>query len=245
MDDVGAGCFCDLFGSQIILGECPQGDGSFFLIDDHGVVFVCDWGDSGFNPGADDASAVPFLVVVVVAVDEVVSVHVESVGKQVPAVGERGCGLDGEVGSVGEGDGVSRGAAVAVARVHDLLACKQVVQGAGVVLGGVGVDGVEHVCFLLSGCGELFSFLVLIVACCGAVRTVCRYLVGRALGAFVILLVARVRGSVRAAACCRGSETTQAWWKQAEGRSSLANLRPYPRVRPRVYQCAPGCLFVG
>lgn len=30
-----------------------------------------------------------------------------------------------------------------------------------------------------------------------------------------------------------------------EGRSSLVNLRPYPRVRPRVYLCAPGCLLVG
>lgn len=25
LDDVGAGCFCDLFGPQIILGERPQG----------------------------------------------------------------------------------------------------------------------------------------------------------------------------------------------------------------------------
>ena len=126
-------------------GECPQGDGSRFLIDDHGVVFVCDWGDSGFHPGADDVSAIPFLVVFVVAVDEVVGVHVETVGEQVPAVGECGCGLDGEVGAVGEGDDISCGESVAVACVHDLLACEQVVEGAGVVLGGVGVDSVEHV----------------------------------------------------------------------------------------------------
>ena len=117
LDDVGAGCFCDLFGSQVVLSERPQGDGSLFLIDNHGVVFICDWGDSGFRPRADDASAVPFLVVVVVAVDEVVNVHIEAISEQVPAIGERGCGLDGDVCAVGEGDGVSRGAAVAVARV--------------------------------------------------------------------------------------------------------------------------------
>lgn len=159
LDDVGAGCFCDLFGPQIILGERPQGDGSLFLIDDHRVGFVCDWGDGGFSPDADDASAVPFLVVFVVAVDEVVGVHVEAVGEQVPAVGERGCCLDGDVGSVGEGDGVSRGAAVAVARVHDLLACEEAVQGAGIVLRGVGVDGVEHGVFSCVGVG-VFSCLV-------------------------------------------------------------------------------------
>ena len=155
LDDVGAGCFCDLFGSQVVLGERPQGDGSRFLIDDHGVGFVCDWGDGSFRPDSNDASAVPFLVVFVVAVDEVVGVHVEAVGEQVPAVGERGCCLDGEVGAVGEGDGISCVEAVAVARVHDLLACEQVAQGAGLVLGGVSVDGVEHVfspawvCFLV------------------------------------------------------------------------------------------------
>ena len=196
LDDVGAGCFCDLFRSQIILGERPQGDGSRFLINDHRVVFVCDWGDSGFHPGADDASAVPFLVVVVVAVDEVVGVHVEAVGEQVPAVGERGCCLDGEVGSVGEGDGVSRGVAVAVARVHDLLACEQAVQVAGVVLGGVGVDGVEHGVFSCVGVGCVFLSGP-IVACCGAVRTVCRYLVGRALG---VVLVIGCAGCVAASA---------------------------------------------
>lgn len=144
LDDVGAGCFCDLFGSQVVLGECPQGDGSRFLINDHGVVFICDWGDSGFRPGADDVSAVPFLVVVVVAVNEVVGVHVEAVSEQVPAVGECGCGLDGDVGSVGEGDGISCAEAVAVACVHDLLACEHAVEFAGVVLRGVGVDGVDH-----------------------------------------------------------------------------------------------------
>lgn len=198
LDDVGAGCFCDLFGSQVVLSERPQGDGSLFLIDDHGVVFVCDWGDSGFHPRADDASAVPFLVVVVVAVDEVVGVHVEAVGEQVPAVGERGCGLDGDMCAVGEGDGVSRGAAVAVARVHDLLACEQVIQVAGIVLGGVGVDSVEHgvspglACFLIwLHCSML----------CGRVHGVsrsCRPHVGRGSGH-------RARGT-----CCRkreGSET--------------------------------------
>lgn len=70
-----------------------------------------------------------------------------------------------------------------------------------------------------------------------------RGLVGRVFGVFWVMLVAR--GRVRAVVRCRGSETTQAWGKQAEGRSSLANLRPYPRVRPRVYQRAPGCLLVG
>ena len=208
LDDVGAGCFCDLFGSQVVLGERPQGDGSFFLIDDHGVVFVCDWGDSGFHPDADDASAVPFLVVFVVAVDEVVGVHVEAVGEQVPAVGERGCCLDGDVGSVGEGDGVSRGAAVAVARVHDLLACEEAVQGAGVVLGGVTVNDVEHVCFLLFSvvCGRVF-LSGSIVACFGVVCMVFRCLVGRVLGVVLVTLVARMRAFERSAVRCQGSET--------------------------------------
>lgn len=182
LDDVGAGCFCDFFGSQVVLGECPQGDGSFFLIDNHGVVFVCDWCDSGFHPCADDVSAVPFLVVVVVAVDEVVGVHVEAVGEQVPAVGERGCCLDGDVCAVGEGDGVSCVEAVAVARVHDLLACEDAVQGAGVVLGGVGVDGVEHgvspawVCFLVwLHCSMLWG-------CVHVVSQSCRLRIGRVFG---------------------------------------------------------------
>ena len=181
---------CDLFGSQIILSERPQGDGSFFLINDHGVGFVCDWCDSGFRPGADDASAVPFLVVVVVAVDEVVNVHVKTVREQVPAVGERGCGLDGEVGSVGEGDGVSCVEAVSVACVHDLLACEEAAQGAGVVLGGVGVDGVDHGVFSCLGVG-VFSCLCFIVACCGVACMMFRGLVGRVLGVVLVMLAAR------------------------------------------------------
>ena len=198
--------FCDLFGSQVVFGERPQGDRSFNLRGAHAVGV----GElaRGFDPGADDAAAVVFaLVVVVIVVGEIIAVHCEAVGVQACAVGERGCCLDGDVGSVGEGDGA--GGEVEVSRVNNLLSSEQVVKGAGVVLGGVSVDGVRSWGFLLCGCGcgELFSFLVLIVACCGAVRTVCRYLVGRALGVFVILLVARVRGSVRAAVCCWGSET--------------------------------------
>ena len=86
------------------------------------------------------------------------------------------------MGSVGEGDGVSCGAAVAVARVHDLLACEEAVQGAGVVLGGVGVDGVEHgvspawVCFLVwLHCSMLWG-------CVHVVSQSCRLRIGRVFG---------------------------------------------------------------
>lgn len=72
-----------------------------------------------------------------------------------------------------------------------------------------------------------------------------RCLVGRVLGVFLVMLVARVWACGRVVVRCWGSETARVWGKQAEGRSSLANLRPYPRVRPRVYPRAPGCLLVG
>lgn len=41
-----------------------------------------------------------------------------------------------------------------------------------------------------------------------------------------------------------GSETARAWGRQSEGRRPFVNLRPSPRVRPRVYPRAPGCLLV-
>lgn len=238
LDDVGAGCFGDLFGSQVVLSERPQGDGSLFLIDNHGVVFICDWGDSGFRPRADDASAVPFLVVVVVAVDEVVNVHIEAISEQVPAIGERGCGLDGDVCAVGEGDGVSRGAAVAVARVHDLLACEQLVEGAGVVLGGVGVDSVEHgvspvwVCFLVwLHCSML----------CGRVHGVSRPCVSR---------IGRVFGRVGGARArewlyVTGEAKRRERGGNREGRRLTNDLRPSPRVRPCVYLRALGFYLWG
>ena len=70
-----------------------------------------------------------------------------------------------------------------------------------------------------------------------------RGLVGRVLGVFLVMLVAR--GRVRAVVRCRGSETARAWGKQVEGRKLTNGLRPSPRVRPRVYLRAPGCLLVG
>lgn len=148
--------FCDLFGSQVALGERPQGDCSFNLRGAHAVgvgELAC-----GFDPGADDAAAVVLaLVVVVVAVGEIIAVHCEAVGVQACAVGERGCGMDSDVGSVGEGDGA--GGEVEVSRVNDLLTGEQVTQGAGVVLGGVGVDGVDHGVF---SCVGAFSCLALL-----------------------------------------------------------------------------------
>lgn len=67
-------------------------------------------------------------------------------------------------------------------------------------------------------------------------------------GARVWRVLGHVGGAsagVRESGCTLpGSETARVWGKQVEGRSSLANLRPSPRVRPRVYPCAPGCLLV-
>lgn len=37
----------------------------------------------------------------------------------------------------------------------------------------------------------------------------------------------------------------RAWGKHVEGRKLTNGLRPSPRVRPRVYPRAPGCLLVG
>lgn len=71
-----------------------------------------------------------------------------------------------------------------------------------------------------------------------------RCLVGRVFGVFLVMLVARMWACERVVVHCWGSETARAWGRQAEGRSSLVNLRPSPRVRPRVYQRAPGCLLV-
>ena len=148
--------FCDLFGSQVVFGGCPQGDCSFSLRGAHAVGV----GElaRGFDPGADDAAAVVFaLVVVVVVVGEFIVVHCEVVGVQVCAVGGRGCCLDGDVGSVGEGGGA--GGEVEVSRVNSLFSSERVVKGAGVVLGGVGVDGVGHGVF---SCVGVFCCLALL-----------------------------------------------------------------------------------
>lgn len=152
-----AGDFCDLFGSQVALGERPQGDRSFNLRGAH-AVGVSELARD-FNPRADDATAVVLtLVVVVVAVGEIIAVHCEAVGVQACAVGERGCGLDGDVGSVGEGDGA--GGEVEVSRVNNLLAREQIVQSAGVSLSGLVVDNVEHWFLPCVTCWVVFSCLV-------------------------------------------------------------------------------------
>lgn len=178
------------------------------------------------------------VVVVVIVVGEIIAVHCEAVGVQACAVGERGCGLDGDVGSVGEGDGA--GGEVEVSRVNNLLAREQIVQSAGVSLSGLVVDNVEH-WFLLRGCVFLFGS---IVACCGVLCMVFLCLVGHALGVVLVMLVKRM-WAFEGGCALLGKRNGMSVGKQAEGRSSLANLRPYPRVRPRVYPRAPGCLLVG
>lgn len=233
--------FCDLFGSQVALGERPQGDCSFNLWGAHAVgvgELAC-----GFNPRAYDDTAVVLLVVLVVAVGEVVSINGERlvVGGSGGTSWEDGRSVDGDVGAVGEGDGVA-GRAGGV-RVGDLLACEQCVEVSGAFLGGVTVNDVEHVCFLL--CGRVFLSGP-IVACFGVVCMVFRGLVGRVLGVFLVMLVARMWAFERSVVRCWGSETARAWGgKHVEGRKLTNGLRPSPRVRPRVYPSAPGCLLVG
>lgn len=147
--------FCDLFGSQVALGERPQGDGAGHL----GHVHVVCVGElaCGFDPGAHDAAAVVLLVVLVVAVGEVVGINGERlvVGGSGGTSWEDGRSVDGDMCAVGEGDGVA-GRAGGV-RVGDLLACEQCVEVSGAFLGGVTVNDVEHVCFLL--CGRVFFIL--------------------------------------------------------------------------------------
>lgn len=194
--------FCDLFGSQVALSERPQGDCSFNLRGAHAVGV----GElaRGFDPRADDAAAVVLLVVLVVAVGEVVSINGEClvVGGSGGTSWEDGRSVDGNMCAVGEGNGVA-GRAGGV-RVGDLLACEQCVEVSGAFLRGVTVNDVEHVCFLLRGRVFLSGS---IVACFGIVCMVCRYLVERALGVFVIMLVARVRACGRVVVRCWGSET--------------------------------------
>ena len=141
--------FCDLFGSQVALGEHPQGDRSFNLRGAHAVCV----GElaRGFDPRTHDAAAVVLLVVLVVAVGEVVSINGERlvVGGSGGTSWEDGRSVDGDMCAVGEGDGVA-GRAGGV-RVGDLLACEQCVEVSGTSLGGVTVNDVEHVCFLLRG----------------------------------------------------------------------------------------------
>lgn len=69
-------------------------------------------------------------------------------------------------------------------------------------------------------------------------------LVGRVFGVFWVMLVARMWAFERSVVRCWGSETARAWGKQVEGRKLTNGLRPFPRVRPRVYLRAPGCLLV-
>lgn len=194
--------FCDLFGSQVVFGEHPQGDGAGHLGHVHAVCV----GElaHGFDPGAHDAAAVVLLVVLVVAVGEVVSINGERlvVGGSGGTSWEDGCSVDGDMCAVGEGDGVA-GRAGGV-RVGDLLACEQCVEVSGAFLGGVTVNDVEHVRFLL--CGLVF-LSGSIVACSGVVCMVFRGLVGRVLGVFLVMLVARVRACGRVVVRCWGSET--------------------------------------
>ena len=194
--------FCDLFGSQVALGERPQGDRAGHL----GHVHAVGVGElaRGFNPGAHDAAAVVLLVVLVVAVGEVVSINGERlvVGGSGGTSWEDGCSVDGDMCTVGEGDGVA-GRAGGV-RVGDLLACEQCVEVSGAFLGGVTVNDVEHVRFLL--CGLVF-LSGSIVACSGVVCMVFRGLVGRVLGVFLVMLVARVRACGRVVVRYWGSET--------------------------------------
>lgn len=72
-----------------------------------------------------------------------------------------------------------------------------------------------------------------------------RCLVGRVLGVVLVMLVARMWAFERSVVRCWGSETARAWGKQVEGRRLINGLRPFPRVRPRVYPRARGCLLVG
>lgn len=194
--------FCDLFGSQVALGERPQGDRAGHLGHVHAVCV----GElaRGFDPRAHDAAAVVLLVVLVVAVGEVVSINGERlvVGGSGGTSWEDGRSVDGDMCAVGEGDGVA-GRAGGV-RVGDLLACEQCVEVSGAFLGGVTVNDVEHVRFLL--CGLVFLSGP-IVACCGIVCMVFRGLVGRVLGVFLVMLVARVRACGRVVVRCWGSET--------------------------------------
>lgn len=231
--------FCDLFGSQVALGEHPQGDRAGHLGHVHAVCV----GElaRGFDPRAHDAAAVVLLVVLVVAVGEVVSINGERlvVGGSGGTSWEDGRSVDGDMCAVGEGDGVA-GRAGGV-RVGDLLACEQCVEVSGAFLGGVTVNDVEHVCFLLRGRVFLYGY---IVARFGVVCMVFRGLVGRVLGVFLVMLVARMWACGRVVVRCQGSETARAWGKQVEGRKLTNGLLPSPRVRPRVYPSAPGCLLV-
>lgn len=128
--------FCGLFGSQVALGERPQGDRAGRLGRVHAVCV----GElaRGFDPRAHDAAAVVLLVVLVVAVGEVVSINGERlvVGGSGGASWEGGRSVDGGMCAVGEGDGVV-GRAGGV-RVGGLLVCEQCVEVSGAFLGGVG-----------------------------------------------------------------------------------------------------------
>ena len=234
--------FCDLFGSQVALGEQPQGDRAGHLGHVHAVCV----GElaRGFDPRAHDAAAVVLLVVLVVAIGEVVSINGERlvVGGSGGTSWEDGRSVDGDMCAVGEGDGVA-GRAGGV-RVGDLLACEQCVEVSGAFLGGVTVNDVEHgvspvhhvvwLCFLvLPHCSMLW----------GCVHGVSLFCEGACWACFWSCWW-RACGRSRSVIRCWGSETARAWGKHVEGRKLTNGLRPSPRVRPRVYPSAPGCLLV-
>lgn len=145
----------------------------------------------------------------------------------------RGCGLDGDVGSVGEGDGA--GGEVEVSRVNNLLAREQIVQSAGVSLSGLVVDNVEH-WFLLRGCVFLSGS---IVACCGVLCMVFLCLVGRALGVVLVMLVKRMWAFEGGCALLGKRNGASVGRNGREGAGGLCVCAHSPRVRPR----APGRLL--
>lgn len=140
--------FCDLFGSQVALGEHPQGDRAGHLGHVHAVCV----GElaRGFDPRAHDAAAVVLLVVLVVAIGEVVSINGERLlfalnprvdlllgecdadgGERLAPVAGGGEGAGGDV-CVGGADGGGHG--FALVEEDERHAC----DGARVV--GVGVE---------------------------------------------------------------------------------------------------------
>ena len=71
-----------------------------------------------------------------------------------------------------------------------------------------------------------------------------RGFVGRVLGVFLVMLVARM-WAFEIGYTLLGKRNGMSVGKQVEGRRVINGPRPFPRVRPRVYPRAPGCLLVG